>query len=431
MRVALATLGVLALALLVVAGVVWFNGTGLAAARPPIRVGLLHSMTGPMAISERSMVDAETLAIETVNAGGGLLGRRVEGVVADGRSDPSVFAREAERLINEEKVAVIFGCWSSACRKAVKAVVERAEHLLVYPVAYEGLEQSPNIVYTGATANQQFIPAVSWCLNTLNAKRILLVGSDTVGPHTVNAVVKDQLTALGASPAGEVYLPSGTSDVGAALEAVEKAKPDLILSSIEGDTNLPFYQKFRSGAGANLREVPILSFYITEDEMRQLPTRDMTNDYVVCNYFQAIDREENREFVRRFKARFGQDRVTNDAIATAYNSVMLWAQAVDEVESLNVREDLQGLLRQSLSAPEGVISVDRQTQHTYRPFFIGRVRGDGQVDIVLTLAKPVRPVPFPTFRSRQDWDAFLASLRPTPGAPAGTGGPGAAPPAGR
>jgi urea transport system substrate-binding protein len=352
-------------------------------------------------------------------------------VVADGRSDPSVFAREAERLIHEEKVAVIFGCWTSACRKAVKAVVERADHLLVYPVAYEGLEQSLNIVYTGGTANQQFIPAVSWCLNTLKAKRILLVGSDTIGPHTVNVVVKDQLTAFGVAPVGEVYLPSGTSDVAPALEAVAKARPDLLLSSIEGDTNLPFYQKFRSGAGADLRKVTILSFYITEEEMRQLPAGDMTNDYVVANYFQAIDREENREFVRRFKAKNGQDRVTNDAIATAYNSVLLWAQAVEEVGNLDVREDLQGLLRQSLSAPEGIISVDRESQHTYRPFFVGRVRGDGQVDIVLTLAKPVRPVPFPTFRSRRDWEAFLASLQSTAGASSGSGGSGGATPGGR
>jgi urea transport system substrate-binding protein len=418
-------MGVLIAAVLVAVGFVWLAWAGFLSVRPPIRVGLLHSLTGPMAISEASMVDAEKMAIEELNAQGGLLGRRIEAVVADGRSEPSAFAREAERLIDQEKVDVLIGCWTSSCRKAVKAVVERTGHLLIYPVAYEGLEQSPNIVYTGAAPNQQVVPTVTWCLNTLKAKTFFLIGSDTVWPHSVNAIIADQLTAFGATKLGEVYLPYGTSDVDAAVDQALKAKPDVVLSTIEGETNLPFYKKIRGTDAAAWAKIPVVTYPVTEEELRQLPARDMTNDYGVCNYFQSIDRPENREFVRRFKARFGADRVTADAVAAAYSSVKLWAQAVVEAETSAVSDVRPSLLRQSLNAAEGVISVDRETQHTYRPFFVGRVRPDGQFEIVLAVNKPIRPNPFPFSRSRADWTKFLDSLRASRGwgrAAPGTGG---------
>lgn len=400
--VGLSILGIIALA----AVGVWYAVPDLLSTGPPIRVGLLHSRTGTLKISEDSMVDAETLAIEEINARGGVLGRRVVAVVADGRSDPAQFAAEAARLIDRDKVDVIVGCWTSSCRKAVKPVVEKAGHLLLYPVAYEGLEQSPAIVYTGAAPNQQVIPTVKWCLDVLKAKRFFLIGSDTVWPHSVNEIIKDQLKAFGATTVGEAYLPFGTSDVAAALDSAAAARPDLVLSTIEGDTNLPFYKKLRSSPGSAYSQLTVLSYSITEDELRELPAREMTHDYIVCNYFQAIDREENRAFVARFKKRFGSDRVTCDAIATAYNSLMLWAQGVQEVGTTNLRDALPSLLRQSLNAPEGIISVDAATQHTYRPFFVGKVRGDGQVDIVFSIDKPIRPDPFPFSRPRREWEEF-------------------------
>ena len=232
--------------LLIVAGVaVLWVGNPLERVRAPIRVGLLHSLTGPMSISEKSMVDAEQLAIDEVNAQGGLLGRRVEWVVADGRSDPATFAREAARLIEDEKVSVIVGCWTSASRKAIKPVVERANHLLIFPVAYEGLEQSPNIIYTGAAPNQQIIPTVKWCRDFFKAKKFYLIGSDTFWPHAVNAIIQDQLKAFGVTLAGESYIEFGSSDVGPAITKALATKPDVILSMIEGDTNLAFYKKLR------------------------------------------------------------------------------------------------------------------------------------------------------------------------------------------
>ena len=194
----------------------------------------------------------------------------MEWVIADGRSDWPTFAREAQRLIDQEKVSVIFGCWTSASRKSVKPVVEQKSHLLIYPMAYEGLEQSPNIVYTGAAPNQQVIPAVSWCYETLKARKFFLVGSDYVWPHCVNEIIKDQLKALGAECVGESYILFGSADVSASVEAIKKASPDVIISTVVGDSNEPFYQRLQA-AGILPEQIPVLSFSIAEDELRKLP----------------------------------------------------------------------------------------------------------------------------------------------------------------
>ncbi len=396
------------LAILIVSALgFWIAAPVFARVKAPIRVGLLHSLTGPMAISEKSMIDAEMLAIEELNKSGGLLGRRIEAIKADGRSDPRSFASEAERLISVEKVSVIVGCWSSACRKSVRPIVEKANHLLIYPVAYEGMEQSPQIIYTGAAANQQVVPTVKWCRDTLKAKTFYLIGTDTVWPRAVNAIIKDQLKAIGATLVGEEYIGLTPSAAGLVAAKAVKAAPDVILSTLEGDANLPFYQAIRAGDAA---KIPVVTFSMTEDEFRELPIQRMTNDYAVCNYFQSIDRPENHEFVRRFKEKYGHDRVTCDAIATSYTSIKLWAQAVTEAETDQIVEVRPALLRQSRNAPEGVITIDHNTQCTWRPFFIGRVRPDGQVEIIESLPKPIRPVPYPFSRTSDEWEAFLHAL---------------------
>ena len=325
-----------------------------ARAEPPIRVGILHSKNGPMKISEESMIDAEVMALQEINESGGLLGgRQVEWVIADGRSDWPTFAREARRLIEDEKVSVIFGCWTSASRKSVKPVVEDGNHLLIYPMAYEGLEQSPNIVYTGAAPNQQVIPAVSWCYESLKARKFYLVGSDYVWPHCVNEIVKDQLKALGAKCVGESYILFGTADVGASVEAIKNANPDVIISTVVGDSNEPFYQRLEA-AGIPPKRIPVLSFSIAEDELRKLPVAMMVGDYAAWDYFQSIDRPENHEFVRKFKAIHGQDRATSDVIEAAYFSVHLWAQAVSEAQSAEVSAVRKAIRRQSLNGQKGL-----------------------------------------------------------------------------
>jgi urea transport system substrate-binding protein len=388
---------------------IWAVLWGYGRVEKPIRVGILHSKTGAMAISEESMVDAEVLALKEINESGGLLGRQIEWVIADGQSDWPTFAREAQRLIDQEKVSVIFGCWTSASRKSVKPVVEERSHLLIYPMAYEGLEQSPNIVYTGAAPNQQVIPAVSWCYETLKARRFFLVGSDYVWPHCVNEIIKDQLQALGAECAGVSYVSFGSAEVGDALDAITKAKPDVIISTVVGDSNEPFYRRLKA-AGILPERTPVLSFSIAEDELRKLPLRDMVGDYAAWDYFQSVDRPENREFVRRFKGLYGGHRVTSDVIEAAYYSVRLWAQAVVEAESEDVADVLKAIRHQSLNAPEGIVSVDDETQHTWRPVYVGQIRADGQFDLVRSYEKPVRPIPYPNSRSHAEWDAFLNGL---------------------
>ena len=355
------------------------------------------------------MIDAEVMALAEINQAGGLLGRQVEWVIADGRSDWPTFAREAERLIDQERVSVIFGCWTSASRKSVKPVVERRDHLLIYPMAYEGLEQSPNIVYTGAAPNQQVIPAVSWCYESLKAREFFLVGSDYVWPHCVNEIIKDQLKALGAKCAGESYILFGSADVGASVEAIKKASPDVIISTVVGDSNEPFYQRLHA-VGITPKTIPVLSFSIAEDELRKLPVTVMVGDYAAWDYFQSIDRPENHEFVRKFKATHGQDRTTSDVIEAAYFSVHLSAQAVVEGQSAEVAAVRKSIRHQSLNAPEGIVSVDDETQHTWRPVFVGQIQTAGQFDLVWTSEKPVRPNPYPNSRSRAEWDRYLDGL---------------------
>jgi urea transport system substrate-binding protein len=413
----------IALAVLSAVGL-WFFNWLINRVRPPIVVGLLHSQSGPMEISERSMIDAEILALREINAQGGLLGRRVDWTIADGQSDWPTFAREATRLIDREKVSVIFGCWTSASRKSVKPVVEQRSHLLIYPMAYEGLEVSPNIVYTGAAPNQQVIPAVSWCHETLKARRFFLVGSDYIWPHCVNEIAKDQLNALGAECVGVSYILFGSADVNGAIEAIRKAKPDVIISTVVGDSNEPFYRQLQA-AGILPEHTPVLSFSIAEDELRKLPLPAIVGDYAAWNYFQTVDRPENRDFIQRFQAMYGTDRVTSDVIVSAYDSVYLWAQAVQEAGTDDVAEVLKAIRRQSLNAAEGIVSVDEETQHTWRPVYVGKIRSDGQFDVVWSSGNPVRPIPFPRSRTEPKWRSLLEDLHRTWGGWANPGPGGA------
>ncbi len=383
---------------------VWYATASRTRAARPIRVGVLHSLTGTMAISETSVASATQMAIEEINARGGVLGRRVEPVVVDGRSDWPTFAREAERLISGEKVSVIFGCWTSASRKTVKPVIEEHNHLLFYPVQYEGLEQSPNIVYTGAAPNQQIIPAVKWSLDNIG-RRFFLVGSDYVFPRTANAIIRDQVTALGGEVVGEEYVLLGSDDVKGIVAQIARAKPSVILNTINGDSNVAFFRELRA-AGITPDSIPTMSFSIAENELQSLSAKDMVGDYAAWNYFQSIDSPENRDFVRRFRARFGADRVTSDPIEAAYFGVYLWAQAVEDAGTDDVARVRENIKRQSLSAPNGIVYVDPESLHTWKVMRIGRIRADGQFDIVWSLEKPIRPVPFPIYRSRAQWGAY-------------------------
>lgn len=373
-----------------------------------ITVGVLHSLSGTMAISEQSVHDATLLAIEEINAQGGLLGKRLMPVVVDGKSDWPTFAREAERLITQDRVAVVFGCWTSASRKTVRPVFERYDHLLFYPVQYEGLEQSPNIVYTGAAPNQQIIPAIKWAFDHVGT-RFFLVASDYVFPRSANAIVKAQISALRGRVVGEEYLLLGTKDVREVVRKIEQAHPQVIVNTINGDTNVAFFHALRA-AGITPQKIPTLSFSIAEDELRSMDPKAMAGDYAAWNYFQSIDRKENAAFVAKFKQRYGPDRVTDDPMEAAYFGVHLWAQAVNDAQTADPREVRKALPTQTFAAPEGLVYIDSHNQHTWKTVRIGRIREDGQFDVVWTSDKPIRPVPYPVYLSKSEWEGFLQAL---------------------
>lgn len=376
---------------------------------PPIKVGILHSLSGTMAHSESAVVDAALLAIDQVNLSGGLLGRRVEAVVRDGRSDPAIFAREAQRLIAEDGVSTVFGCWTSASRKTVVPIFEEHDHLLVYPVQYEGIEESPNVVYTGAAPNQQIIPAVKWAFAFQNHRRFFLVGSDYVFPRTAGQIIKDTLDQLGAELVGEEYLPLGSMDAKALVAKVAAARPDVILNTINGDSNIAFFSELRT-AGITPERVPTISFSIGEAELQHLNVAEMVGDFAAWNYFQSVDSPENAQFVEAFKTRYGPQRVVTDPMEAAWFGVKLWAQAVVESASDQPAEIRRALRNQRMHAPEGEVRIDAATQHTFKTPRIGRIIEDGQFEIVWTAARPEPPQPYPPSRTTEQWKALLHDL---------------------
>ncbi|MDD2761740.1 MAG: urea ABC transporter substrate-binding protein, partial [Methylomonas sp.] len=294
-----------------------------------LRIGVIHSLTGTMAISEAPLVDAVRLAVEEINAGGGLLGRPVELLVADSQSDPEIAAAAAERLIVEQHVSALFGCWTSACRKAVKPVVEKHRHLLFYPVQYEGLEQSPNIVYTGSAPNQQIVPGTHWALKHLG-KRVYLIGSDYIFPRLANRIVADLIKASGAELLAERYRPLGGTDFDAEIGEIQRLRPDVVLNTINGESNAHFFKALRA---AGLSDQAVMSFSLAESELQAMPEAITAAHYAVWSYFQSLPGENNRRFVEAYQRRFGSGRATSDPVEAAYVSVKLWAQAVREAES--------------------------------------------------------------------------------------------------
>ena len=375
----------------------------------PIKVGILHSLTGTMAGSESPVADAALLAIDQLNQSGGLLGRPVEAVVADGQSDSETFAREARRLIEEHQVCTVFGCWTSADRKTVVPIFEELDHLLVYPVQYEGIEESPNVVYTGAAPNQQIIPAVKWAYAFDNRRRFFLVGSDYVFPRVAHEIIKDQLAELGAELVGEEFLPLGSSHVQPIVDAIKTTRPDVILNSINGDSNAVFFAALRH-AEVTPQTIPTISFSIGEEELKQMDLAAMAGDYAAWNYFESIPTPENSDFVASLQDQYGPDYRVTDPMESSWFGVKLWAQAVESAGSIEPAEIRRAFRNQRMLSPGGDVRIDPATQHTFKTPRIGKVQPDGQFEIVWTAAKPEPPQPYPASRSTADWKAFLHDL---------------------
>lgn len=385
----------------------------------PIKVGVIYSLSGHMAGSEAPLVDAVQLAIDDINAAGGVLGRPLQARVVDAESNPDKAASNAHALITNGKVPVIFGCWTSACRKALKPVIENFNHLLIYPLQYEGLEQSPNIVYSGAAPNQQIIPGIHWALQNLG-RRLYLVGSDYVFPRTANLLVRDLAALQQAEVVGEHYLPLGmdpgdTDPLNAVIEDIAQRQPAVIINTINGAGNQRFFPALR--ADPRTAAIPVLSFSVSETELAAIGPSASIAHYAVWNYFQSLDNSENRKFVRRFQQRFGTDRVIGDAMESAWVGVHLWAQAARDAGSTAPTAVRQTIGRQSMNAPEGIVSVDATNQHLWKTVHVGQAQANGQFRIVWSSDQPIRPEPFPQYRSIRQWQERAAPLLQPAAAP--------------
>ncbi len=357
----------------------------------PVKVGILHSLSGTMAISEPSLKDAALMAIAEINQAGGVLGKRILPVIEDGASYPTVFATQAKKLIEQDRVATIFGCWTSASRKAVLPILEQFNTLLWYPCQYEGLESSKHIFYMGSCANQQIEPAVNWLLQN-QAQRFYLLGSDYVFPRTANKMIKAQLKLQGGICVAENYVSLGEQNFHNNIALIKKTKPDVVFSTLNGDSNLAFYQQYQQ-AGITAAQIPIMAVSVAEEELRRLQGNAATGHYAVCSYFQSLTLPRNQVFVENFKAQYGASRVTSDPIEAAYFQVYLWKNAVEKAGSFatdQVRSAAYGL---SFDAPGGGVCITKN-HHLWKHFRIGKVLPDGQFEVVYEFPEPIKPLPW-------------------------------------
>lgn len=357
-----------------------------------VQVGILHSLSGTMAISEVSLRDAELMAIEEINAEGGVLGKQIVPIVEDGASDWPTFAEKARKLLQQDKVATIFGGWTSASRKAMLPVVEQNNGLLWYPVQYEGMEQSPNIFYTGATTNQQIVPAIDWMLEN-QGKNIFLVGSDYVFPRTANKIVNAQLKAKGGTVVAEEYTPLGHTDYNTIISKIKAEKPDAIFNTLNGDSNVAFFKQLKD-AGITPEDIPVMSVSVAEEEIRGIGTDVLEGHYAAWNYYQTTDTPENKTFVENYKAKYGEDRVTGDPIEAAYIAVYLWKEAVEKAGSFEVDKVKEASDGIEFKAPGGVVKIDGETQHIYKTVRIGEVQADGLFKEIWNSGEQVKPDPY-------------------------------------
>jgi urea transport system substrate-binding protein len=375
----------------------------------PLRLGILYSRTGTMGISERPILDGALLAIQEINEKGGVLDRPVEAVVEDGQSEYSVFARKAAKLIEQDEVCGLLGCWTSASRKAVKTVVEQKDHLLLYPVSYEGMEQSENIVYGGSVPNQQILPALKWSYGFLNKKRWFLVGSDSLYSHAAHAVIRDEAKCLGSQIVGDEYVALGSTEVAELVRRIAQAHPDLIINTINGDTNVAFFRALRPG-GLTPDRVPVLSFAISEEELSSLAPEEISGHYAAGNYFQSIELVENQRFLRRVQAKYGPERIVSDPMQTAYTLVHLWSQAVRTAGEAKVQAIRRAMKGQRYDSPQGPTTIDAATLHTVQVSRVGRINDQGRFIEVYASPQPIRPEPFPASRPHQAWEELLKNL---------------------
>ena len=400
-----AAAAVLALSMVLMTGC--GSGSG-SSSKESVKVGLLHSMTGSMAISEQAVLDAEKLAIKEINESGGILGKQIEYQEEDGASDPSTFASKAEKLVDQDGISTVFGCWTSSSRKAVKSIFEDYDALLFYPVQYEGMESSSNIVYTGAAPNQQIVPAIEYLIDK-GYKKFFLLGSDYVFPRTANMIIQAQLDAAGLEVVGEEYADMDQTDFAAIIAKIEAAQPDVIINTLNGTGNVSFFKQM-SEKNYTSDKYMTMSFSIAEEEVATIGADILKGHLVSWNYYETTDTEKNKEFVEAYKKEYGEDRVTSDPAEAAYDAVYLWKAAVEKANSFEVDDVLAAIEEGGISydAPEGTVTIDGSNHHLVKIVRIGEVKDDGLIYEVYSTDAPVEPDPY---LQTYDW-AVAAGIKP-------------------
>ena len=373
-----------------------------------VKVGLLHSMSGSMAISEKAVLDAEKLAISEINEAGGVLGKQITYQEEDGASDPSTFATKAEKLVDQDGITTVFGCWTSSSRKAVKSIFEDYNALLFYPVQYEGMESSSNIVYTGAAPNQQIVPAIEYCISQ-GYQKYFLLGSDYVFPRTANMIITAQLEAAGCEVVGEEYADMDQTDFAAIISKIEEEKPDIIINTLNGTGNVSFFKQM-SEKNYTSDTYMTMSFSIAEEEVSTIGADILKGHMVSWNYYQTTETERNDAFVKAYKETYGEDRVTSDPAEAAYDAVYLWAAACEKAGSVEVEDVIKTIEAGGISfdAPEGTVEIDGSNHHLSKPVRIGQVKEDGLIYEIYATDAPVDPDPY---LETYDW-AVAAGVKP-------------------
>ena len=377
-----------------------------------IKVGILHSLSGTMAISETALKNVALMTIEEINAGGGVLGKKLEPVVVDPASNWPLFAERARQLLAQDKVAAVFGCWTSVSRKSVLPVFKELNGLLFYPVQYEGEELEKNVFYTGAAPNQQAIPAVEYLMSEEGggAKRFVLLGTDYVYPRTTNKILRAFLKSKGVSDADilEDYTPFGHADYQTIIARIKQfaaeGKKTAVVSTINGDSNVPFYKEL-GNAGLKATDVPVVAFSVGEEELRGVDTKPLLGHLAAWNYFMSVDNPQNKAFIDKYRAWAKKNGVpnadtvvTNDPMEATYVGLHMWKQAVEKAGSTDVDKVIAAMGGQTFKAPSGfTLTMDATNHHLHKPVLIGEVRADGQFDVVWQTKGPIRAQPWSPF----------------------------------
>jgi len=371
------------------------NTTGLAVTDTTVKVGILHSITGTMSISETGSVEAEKLAISQINEMGGVLGRKIEFIQEDGASDWPTFAEKAKKLLVQDKVAAVMGCWTSASRKAVLPVFEQYNGMLYYPTFYEGLEQSKNVIYTGQEATQQIIAGLDWVIKEKGAKTFYLLGSDYIWPRTSNKIARKHIVdKKGLTVVGEEYFPLGSTQFNSVINKMKLKKPDVIYAIIVGGSNVAFYKQLKA-AGVDLTKQTLVTISVTEDEMQGIGGENIVGAYACMKYFQSLDNANNKAFVAAFKKMWGPDSVIGDVTQAAYLGPWLWKATVEKAGSFDIDKVAAASPDVEFKgAPEGYVRI-HPNHHLWSKTRVGRARVDGQYDLIYETADLVEPDPFP------------------------------------